>query len=140
MRKPSATAWSLTDVVQHLSLVNAGMLATARPSVRVIPFARWAKSALLRRVLRSRLKIRAPVAAIIPRPGVTWIDARTNLVQSNDRWSEFMEGATFNETGFRHPFVGALIPTETAAFLVEHFNHHRRQVDRLFSGFKASRG
>lgn len=139
VRKPSPTAWSLTEVVQHISLVGAGMLATARPAVRGIPFGGWAKSALLRGVLRSRMKIRAPVAAIIPQPGITWNDARANLVQSNGRWSEFIEGATFNETGFRHPFVGALRPTETAAFLVEHFNHHMRQVDRLFSGFKASR-
>lgn len=133
-RKPSIHAWSLTEVVQHLALVAGGMLRGARPVRPRLRFPGAIKSLLLRGVLRSPLKIRTPVAAIVPRPGVTWSDARTNLATSNDRWRAFVEDDTFDQTSFMHPLVGRLTPAETANFLVEHFDHHVRQIDRLLAG------
>lgn len=133
MRKPGPGVWSLTEVVQHLSLVAGGMLRTGRPTKRGAPFIGAAKMAALRSLLRSRLKIKAPVAAIVPRPGVTWSDARANLRASNDRWRAFVDGDTFDQLVFKHPLVGRLTPVETVTFLVEHFDHHTRQVDRLLA-------
>lgn len=131
LKKPAPGAWSLTEVVQHLSLVAAGMLRTGHTAKPGAPFIGWAKLAALRGLLRSRLKIKAPVAAIVPRPGVMWSDAQSNLRASNVRWRAFVDGNTFDATSFRHPFVGRLTPVETVEFLVEHFQHHMRQVDRL---------
>lgn len=133
MKTPEPGAWSLTEVVQHLSLVAGGMLRTGRPAKPGVRFIGSAKLAALRGLLRSRLKIKAPVAAVVPRPGVTWSDAQSNLRASNVRWRAFVDGDTFDETGFKHPFVGRLTPVETVEFLVEHFQHHMRQVDRLLA-------
>lgn len=136
VRKPSSDAWSLTEVAQHLALVAGGILRTAHPAKRGASVIGAAKSALLRGVLRSRLKIRAPVAGIVPRPGVTWSDAQNNVRRSLEGWKAFVDGNAFEQTGFRHPFVGSLTPAETTGFLVEHFDHHMRQVERLFAGLK----
>lgn len=137
--RPAPDAWSLTEIVQHLALVAGGMLRTARPAGRSFPYGGRVKLASLRRILRSPLKIRAPVAAIVPRPGVTWVDASRNLAGSNLRWKAFVDGDDFTRTAFRHPFVGRLGPAETAGFLVEHFEHHVRQVDRLIAWLEAER-
>jgi hypothetical protein len=136
--KPAPDVWSITEVVQHLSLVANGMLRTARPAGRSALHLGRIRTGLLRAILRSRLKIRAPVSAIVPRPDVTWMDARTNLAGSNDRWKAFVEGESFDRTAFTHPFVGRLTPAETASFLVEHFDHHIRQIDRLLARLKAA--
>jgi len=138
MRKPAPAAWSLTEVTQHLALVTGGMLRTARPSGRSAPLLDKVKTSLLTGILRSRMKMRVPVAGIVPRTGVTWTDARTHVLGSLDRWKAFVDGDTFDDTGFMHPLVGRLTPAQTARFLVEHFEHHMRQVDRLFAGLKGA--
>ena len=137
-RKPSIDAWSLTEVTQHLALVVGGILRTARPARRAA-FLGGAKVALLNGVLRSPLKMPAPVSAVVPRPGVTWSDARRNILSSLESWKTFIDGDTFDTTRFHHPLVGSLTPAQTAQFLVEHFGHHRRQTDRLFTDLDARR-
>jgi DinB family protein len=134
IRKPAPDAWSLTEVTQHVALVAGGMLRTAHPAGRSGGPLDSAKSLLLATVLRSPLKIRAPVSAIVPRPGVSWSDARANVRKGLDAWSVFVDGDTFGQIAFRHPFVGSMSPVRTAKFLVDHFEHHMRQVDRIFAG------
>lgn len=129
-------AWSLTEIVQHVALATSGMLRTAQPT-------RWqpvwwgaAKSAFMTRFLRSSIKIKAPVAAIVPRPGVTWDQARGNLIASVGKWSDFVESDAFDSTFFSHPLVGRLTAAHTARFVSDHFDHHVRQVDRLFASLE----
>ncbi|MEO8946073.1 MAG: DinB family protein [Gemmatimonadaceae bacterium] len=130
---PEPDAWSLTEIVQHLALVNSGMLRTARPTKWQAGWWGAAKSATMTRFLRSSIKIKAPVAAIVPRPGVTWDQARGNLVASISKWTDFVDGDSFESTFFHHPLVGRLTAAHTAKFVADHFDHHMRQVDRLFA-------
>ncbi len=134
--KPSATAWSLSQLVEHLALVANGMLGTARTTQR--PRSRMAalKVRALQMVLRSPLRIPVPVSAVVPRADIGWSEARSDLIASNARWSELAERDDLERNSFRHPIVGLLTAVETAAFLVEHFDHHARQVDRIFAALR----
>ncbi|MDQ2890759.1 MAG: DinB family protein [Gemmatimonadota bacterium] len=135
--KPAPRSWSLTEVVEHLSLVASGMLRTARQSNSASPQLGALKSAVLRSVLRSPLRFPVPVAAVVPRTGVSWSDARRHLLDSGVRWTTFAVADSPASLRFRHPLVGKLTPTETADFLVEHFDHHMRQIQRLFAALQA---
>jgi hypothetical protein len=132
-RKPAPKAWSLVEVVQHLGLVAGAMFRTRRPAKRRPAMLGAAKSAILAKALRSSLKIPAPVRAIVPASGVTWEEARSTLSSANEMWSAFVDDESFDHTDFLHPLLGRLTPAETALFLVDHFEHHTRQVERLFA-------
>ncbi|MDQ6736128.1 MAG: DinB family protein [Gemmatimonadota bacterium] len=136
--KPSPGAWSLTEVVEHLSLVANGMLRVARPPALAPSVVHRMKLAALTAVLRSPVRFPTPVRAVVPRDGTTWNDASSHLIASNLRWSEFVESETFDTVGFTHPLVGRIASHATASFLLEHFDHHLRQVDRIFAAAKRS--
>ncbi len=134
--KPSAKAWSLSQLVEHLALVANGMLGTARTTQRARSRTTALKVRALRMVLRSPLRIPVPVSAVVPRADIGWDEARGDLIASNVRWSDLAERDDLERNSFRHPIVGKLTADETAAFLVEHFDHHTRQVDRIFAALR----
>lgn len=121
------------EIVEHLSLVANGMLRAARPAATPPSVLNRIKLSVLTGVLPPPIRFPAPVRAIIPRDGTAWNDARSHLIASNMRWSEFVEGDAFDTVGFTHPLVGRLTPYATTSFLVEHFDHHLRQVNRIFA-------
>jgi hypothetical protein len=131
--RPKPEAWSIVEIVQHVALATGGMFRTTHPTS---PSLRWKgvlKSALMTGVLRSRIKVRAPVSAIVPRPGVTWEEARSRMTEAVAKWAEFVDADSFDATAFKHPLTGRLTAAQTARFVVEHFDHHVRQIDRLFA-------
>lgn len=131
--RPAAGAWSMVEIVQHIALATAGMFRTTHPASTSLRWRGVPKVALMTRVLRSRIKIRAPVSAIVPRPGATWDEARTRLSDAVAKWREFVEGDSFDTTAFRHPLTGRITSAQTARFVAEHFDHHVRQIDRLLT-------
>jgi hypothetical protein len=137
--RPGADKWSLTEIVQHIALANSGMLRTARPAQWQAAWWEMTKSALITGVLRSSIKVKAPVPSIVPRPGVTWNQARGNLLGSAAKWSDFVEGDSFESTVFNHPIAGRLTAAATARFLADHLEHHARQVEQLFVTLKKTK-
>lgn len=136
--RANGAGWNVLDVVQHLVLVEEGVLAYARKKLLAPPqpisIVDRAKLALLVGFLRSPLRFRAPVAQVVPSETLP-------LETSVDRWDrsrrelralllglpEERRAALF----FRHPVAGGLDPAGTLVFLNEHARHHEAQVRRI---------
>ena len=137
--RPEGKGWCALEVVQHLVLVEEGVVGYVRKKLLAPPqpvsFLDRAKLLLLVLVLRSPIRFRAPVPQVIPEEtfpltvtSVRWENVRRELRE--------ILGSLPAERGktllFRHPIGGALDPAGTLAFLEEHAKHHDDQIRRIW--------
>lgn len=130
--------WCALDVVRHLVLVEKAVVGYARKKLQAppqpVPPLDRAKLALLTVVLRSPLRFRAPVPAVIP-------EETFPLAELSDQWKK-VRGELREILGslpeerrkallFRHPIGGALDPRGTLDFVHEHAKHHDAQIRRI---------
>lgn len=139
-RQPEPGAWSILQVIAHLTKSEGGTLQyikkktqdpQALPKTGVVP---WLRIGVLIVGIHSPLKFKAPKAiADVPDRGdfqaasLAWAEVRED-------WREFVDGfpAVLNDRMiFRHPFVGLLGPAQTMIFLNEHLGNHVRQIGRI---------
>lgn len=139
-RQPEPGAWSILQVVAHLTKSEGGTLQyikkktqdpQALPKTGIVP---WLRIGILIVGIHSPFKFKAPKAiADVPERGdfqaasLAWAEVRED-------WREFVDGfpAVLNDRIiFRHPFVGLLGPAQTMIFLNEHLGNHVRQIDRI---------
>jgi len=136
--RANGAGWNALDVVQHLVLVEEGVLAYARKKLLAPPqpvsIVDRGKLALLVGVLRSPIRFRAPVAQVVPsetlpleRSAERWDQSRRDLRTLLLGLPAERRGALF----FRHPAAGGLDPAGTLVFLHEHARHHEAQVRRI---------
>ena len=136
--RPGGAGWCALDVVQHLVLVEEGVVGYARKKLQAppqpVPLLDRAKLTLLVVLLRSPLRVRAPVPVVIP-------EETFPLAELSVRWErvrrELREilGSLPDERRktllFRHPIGGALDPAGTLDFIEEHAKHHDAQIRRI---------
>ena len=136
--RPSANAWSLAEVAQHLWLVERGTLKvlTSRlekgQPLRRGPFNRLGIAAM--RFVLGRIRLKVPIEAIRPRPGIALEQVRTDWDDTRERLRTLLDGmdeARAAQPWFRHPLAGALSVVETMDFLTRHHDHHLMQVARI---------
>jgi hypothetical protein len=137
--RPARDAWSLCDVAQHLTLVDAKTTRVlAERRVSGVP-----RRAVLDVVYRARLldllwlthlRVKMPVKGVAPDPSVTltataqrWMDARTAL----RAYLDGMDDAAARAIVYRHPVGGYMTISDTLRFLEKHHDHHMHQVARL---------
>ncbi len=139
-RAPEPGAWSILQVIAHLTKSEGGTLQyikkktqdpQALPKTGLVP---WLRIGVLIVGIRSPFKFKAPKAtADVPERGdfqaasLAWAEVRED-------WREFVDAfpAVLNDrTIFRHPFVGLLGPAQTMIFLNEHLGNHARQISRI---------
>lgn len=139
-RIPEPGAWSILQVIAHLTKSEAGTLQYIKKKTQnpeALPkagFVPWIRIATLIVGIRSPFKFKAPKAiADVPERGdfqaasLAWAEVRED-------WREFVEAfpAALNDRMiFRHPFVGLLGPAQTMIFLNEHLGNHIRQIGRI---------
>ncbi len=143
------TAWSPTQVLQHLHLVEAMVLermpevgeglasvSSSRNKDRGIGTRiRHTLGALaVRVVFRLGLRVRVPSQRVSPDPPLGFSEAasawRTTGAELASRLEEAFARAPTAPT-MRHPVSGPLTAEGTTRFLLEHARHHARQLDRL---------
>lgn len=135
---PSPESWSLAGVVQHLVLVEEVFVRTGRREAGMRPALVRLRSRLALRmvlgVLGRDVRIRAPVAAVVPsvhvplaQLGPRWEAARSDLLA----YLAELPGPTWARTAFFHPRTGWLTATSGLRFVAAHCDHHRRQIDRI---------
>jgi hypothetical protein len=136
--RPDGKGWCALDVVQHLVLVEEGVVGYARKKLQAppqsVPLLDKAKLALLVLVLRSPIRFRAPVPQVIPEETfpLAEISARWERVRRDLREILGSLPAERRKTLlFRHPIGGALDPSGTLDFLDEHAKHHDAQIRRI---------
>jgi hypothetical protein len=137
--RPGGKGWCALDVVQHLVLVEEGVLGYARKKLQGPPQAvslvDRAKLISLVLVLKSPVRFRAPAPQVVP--------AETfPLPELEARWKNVREGfrellgslpeERLSALLFRHPLGGPLDAAGTLTFLDEHARHHDAQLRRIW--------
>lgn len=139
-RQPEPGAWSILQVIAHLTKSEGGTLQyikkktqdpQALPKTGLVP---WLRIGVLIVGIHSPLKFKAPKAiADVPDRGdfqaasLAWAEVRED-------WREYVyafPAVLSDRIIFRHPFVGLLGPAQTMIFLNEHLGNHVRQIGRI---------
>jgi hypothetical protein len=135
--RPAPGAWSMLDVTEHLVLAEEksllGMLKGPPAGTTVTAMAHL-RMGLVRLVMRTDIRIKVPVARVVP-------EGRATLAELEARWSDSRRGlerfldpigeADASAARFRHPIGGWVSAGEGVAFLADHIAHHERQVHRI---------
>ncbi len=130
-------AWSPLEVAHHLALIEAQVLGGMTGDATG---ARRAQDRIgrigLRAVFRFGLRVSIPTEAVRPDPTLPmgevdeiWTEAREALLEH----LRGLDHEALREARFRHPVAGPLSPLGWIDFLVDHQNHHFRQLHRIRS-------
>lgn len=135
---PEPGSWSIAGVVQHLVLVEEVLVAHGRRQGQARPASVSLRSRLLGllvvSVLARDVRIRAPVAAVVPQTdvplsllGPRWAAARADLLA----YLHELPGPRWARTAFFHPRTGWVTAAGGLRFLEAHTRHHVRQIGRI---------
>jgi len=137
--RPAEDKWSITQIVFHvvkaeqLSVISINKEMRNADSIKAGVSA-FVRSSIMKYALMSPLKFKAPaIMGNIPKEydinelKTKWLTVRNKLHTAL--------GEVDNELGkrylFTHPYAGKLNINQTMDFLVQHFNHHYRQIKKL---------
>ncbi len=137
--RPGGQGWCALDVVQHLALVEEGVVGYARKKLQgpaqPVPLVGRARLLLLVGVMRSPIRVRAPIPQVVPAEtlpldvsSARWERARGEL---RDLLVSLPEGRR-RALVFRHPIAGPLDGPGTLTFVDEHAKHHEAQIRRIW--------
>lgn len=133
--RPGEGRWSILEIVEHLVLVEDGLLKRLRspeePSRR-----RSLKHRLLYRVvmgvLRSRVRVKAPAASMLPTGSRDFetlrVDWDANHVELRRRVAEVDDPS---RTVTSHPIAGPMTMDQAVTMLEVHLRRHLRQVRKV---------
>jgi hypothetical protein len=137
--RPAEDKWSITQIVFHLVKaeqlsvisINKEIRNAGRGKAGVSAFVR---SSLLKYALMSPLKFKAPaIMGNIPQEydinelKTKWLTVRNKLHTALGE----VDKELCKQYLFVHPYAGRLNIYQTMDFLVQHFNHHNRQMKVL---------
>lgn len=134
---PSAGAWSMLGVTEHLVLAEEksvlGMQKAVPPSPRVSPVAHF-RMAMVRLVLRSNFRVRVPTSRVLPTGTVPLDELTARWLEARRRLESLVATITEADAGrarFLHPIGGWVSASEGVGFLAAHIAHHERQLRRI---------
>ncbi len=137
--RPAEDKWSITQIVFHLVKAEQLSLISINKEMKnenqqKAGLSALVRASLLKYSLKSRLKFKAPpILGKMPETydlnelETKWITIRNKL---NITLGEVNPNIGKNYM-FTHPYAGRLNIEQTMDFLVEHFNHHCRQIKNL---------
>lgn len=136
--RPAAGAWSCGDVMQHLILVEEQTLRfltgkTPRPaSQRTL--AQRAKFMVFRALLPRGLRVKAPVAGVIPtlETSLDELAARWDAVRAGlEQYLETRDEPGLGQLVLKHPLGGPLPIVDALDVMRLHIVHHGHQLRRI---------
>jgi uncharacterized damage-inducible protein DinB len=149
-RPPAVGAWSIVQVVGHLTLAEEATLAYLRKKMQAPPSAiapagamSWVRMVAVAALLRSPLRRKAPGPTADPPAAVSLAEARARWDRVRAEWAAFLDAFPPDLLGravFRHPFAGRMSIAHTLGFMQEHQRHHARQIARLRAGLTSAGG
>ncbi len=143
-QQPDAQSWSAAQVVEHIARVEGGILEAVRKNSHAphpIAMNDRIGSLIVRSVLRSRMRVKAPENAANIMPSTTadfhsalemWTTARTG-------WHAYLgeaPEAVLTRGVFSHPRGGWFTLPQTVLFLRLHHEHHLPQLRRIARSIK----
>lgn len=147
--RQAPTAWTPTQVLQHLYLAEAMVLERMPPAGGEFTSGREAPTKRLRLrtrirhrlgalavrvVFRLGLRVRVPTQRVVPEPPRPFSEIASAWRDTQEEMAFRLKAAFARAPSaptMRHPISGPLTPAKTAHFLLEHARHHARQLDRL---------
>jgi uncharacterized damage-inducible protein DinB len=139
-RAPAEGAWSIVQVVGHLTMsdeATLGYLHKKMQAPSAIPPAgpmSWVRMIAVAAVLRAPVRRKAPAATANPPAAVGLDEARARWDRVRAEWTAFLDSFPPELLGravFRHPFAGRMSIAHTLGFMQEHQRHHARQIARV---------
>ena len=140
-RPPAPGAWSIVQVLGHLTLAEEATLAYLRKKTQAAPstippagIASWLRMIAVAAMLRAPVRRKAPALTANPPAERGLAEARAHWDRVRADWTVFLDAFPAELAGravFRHPFAGRMSLAHTLGFMEEHLRHHARQVDRL---------
>ena len=135
--QPGPEAWSIEQVIEHLLLVEGGIVerVTTRPprAVRFRVRDRIGYAAVWV-VLNYGFRIKAPIQSVLPRNGITLAAAAEQwrlMLRLLSAHIETVRDEDLRLTVFKHPIGGPMTLAEALLFIKRHFDHHLRQIARI---------
>ncbi|WP_210490476.1 DinB family protein [Rufibacter aurantiacus] len=141
-RKPTPDQWSAAQLLYHLSRVDQQVVLGLEKrlgsgkALRPMRLGTRVRSFLLNLLLRLPIKFKAP-------PAVSEVPEEVQISEVMKDWGETRARllaivSTFpedqlNREVFFHPRSGMITLPQTLQFMIEHTEHHRRQMRRLLS-------
>jgi uncharacterized damage-inducible protein DinB len=137
--RPAEDKWSITQIIFHLVKAEQLTVISINKEMRNADnhkagISAFIRSSLLKYALMSSLKFKAPaIMGNIPKEydinelKTKWVTVRNKL----DTALGEVDTKLGKKYLFTHPYAGKLNIYQTMDFLVNHFNHHNRQIVRL---------
>ena len=149
--KPSPTAWSATQVVQHLHLseqMALEYLVASKHKLEGAPapnLRSFYREKLLCLFLALPIKIKTPE---IVDPDTVYEETPTQIIfadwkQTRSACRAFLKEQPelyFKRLVFRHPYIGKMTVKGMLRFFGWHFNRHRKQLIRALESASANQG
>jgi hypothetical protein len=132
----SSHAWSIAQIVEHITRSEAAIIAQSiqkqRARARPLRFETRLRYTLMRiHFAVPVVKVKTPTPAIVPSENPSIEDVCRDWERIRKDWFEYLAGLQSDEHRlgiFFHPLVGALTPKMTLRFLHMHAHHHLRHV------------
>ncbi|MGI8618066.1 MAG: DinB family protein [Gemmatimonadaceae bacterium] len=140
--RPAEGAWSIAEVAQHVLHVEREVAKAAlKPGVERRGRGRtpreWAGFIVFLAVVKLNFRIRVPqqvagrvTPATNPDLNTLWSEWR-EVHENLTRHLETVREENLGDMAFRHPIVGPTSVRGMLPFLLQHFDHHTRQVRRI---------
>lgn len=138
-KRPTADAWHVADVLQHLQLAENGILRHAIHKQRARASSVTWRARVLYRIMQTHFalpvfKTKAPPKAVPAEDTRTLIQIESDWEQGRKDWLEFLSDLTREELRrgiFYHPITGPLTPLATVRWIAMHIHHHEKQIQRI---------
>ena len=146
--RPSPTAWSFADVVEHLELVETHMLSALAKEPDPGRPRRWSRWRRLRWIglrvaLKTGVRITAPTEIILPTRQLQWHALLARWEEQRRAFEEWLRASDpriHPRPRFKHPIVGWLNVPEAVTFAADHLEHHLQQIARIERAFRRGPG
>ncbi len=139
-KQPTPSEWSILQVLEHLlesEQVSFGYLKKKTKdysTVKKTNLSTSLRSFLLRMSLKSSLKFKAPPVLTAPKNESEIADLLSKIEQGRKEIKDLMSNLppdAFELELFRHPVAGRLNLYQMFGFMMDHWNHHERQMENL---------
>ena len=138
--RPKPEAWSINEIIHHVALAESFAVAYLEKKldkISTVKKASWRavwRTFLLKWVLRSPLKFKAPSPLVLPASGLELSELDTQWQSHRQKLQTLLARVTpemLSLALYRHPVTGLMTVAQMLTFIEEHFAHHAAQIDRL---------
>lgn len=138
--RPKPEAWSINEIIHHLVLAESFAVAYLEKKLDKISTVKKAsrragwRTFLLKWVLRSPLKFKAPSPLVLPALGLELSALETQWQSHREKLQTLLGRVTpemLSLALYRHPVTGLMTVAQMLTFIEEHFAHHAAQIEKL---------